>query len=330
MANSLSIIQGMLTRYGMSTYVTLGNLGNILILILFYENGQNGNSCSLYIVTMTICNLICLNVGIIPVIFSLDHLDINNEYILACRIQFYIRHSFFQLMRTSKVLSCLDRYAICSSNIRIRSLSQRKIVRRLIGIFTLFWLSISIFFSLIRTIENHSCNIFNRVYSMIYTIYYLIFAGILPPVFILILTILTMKNLKQLRSRVQPIRRNPIGEMNRSERIVLRKRDQHILRMIFTEVSFYVISTSPFSIYLIYKTITDSTEKNDERRQIESFINYLTQSFLMYLNTASPFYVYILTSPSFRKQFQQFLIRLYAFITRTQTNENAQRATLRN
>ena len=50
------------------------------------------------------------------------------------------------------------------------------------------------------------------------------------------------------------------------------------MKMVFIEVIFYVISTIPFSIYLIYKIGTDyNTIKSRERQQIESFINYKAQ-----------------------------------------------------
>ncbi len=300
-----SFVEEIFTRYGMSTYVAFGNIGNILTIFVFCQSEQRRNPCSIYLLMMTICNLICLNVGIIPIIYSLDHEDITIESLIACRIQFYIRHTFFQMMRTYKVLACIDRYALCSSNIRIRSFSQRRIAIRLIFIFALFWFLICIFFSVTRTIENDSCNIFNQIYLMIYTIYYMIFAGIIPPLLILIFTILVMKSLTEVRNRVQPfVTRNSITT-NQSMTIVLRKRDRNLIKMVFIEVIFYVISTMPFSIYLIYKMITNNLIKSEERQQIESFINYLTQSFLMYLNTALPFYIYILTSSSFRKNIIQ-------------------------
>jgi len=214
-------------------------------------------------------------------------------------------------MRTYKVLACIDRYALCSSNIRIRSFSQRRIAIRLIFIFALFWFLICIFFSVTRTIENDSCNIFNQIYLMIYTIYYMIFAGIIPPLLILIFTILAIKSLTEVRNRVQPfVTRNSITT-NQSMTIVLRKRDRNLIKMVFIEVIFYVISTMPFSIYLIYKMITNNLIKSEERQQIESFINYLTQSFLMYLNTALPFYIYILTSKAFRSEFKIAWIKLW-------------------
>jgi hypothetical protein len=164
----------------------------------------------------------------------------------------------------------------------------------------------------------------------------MIFAGIFPPLLILIFTLLVMKTLKQLRSRVQPTMttKTETEPRNQSMRIVLRKRDRDLIKMVFIEVMFYVITTMPFSIYLIYKMLTDSLTKSRERQQIESFINYLVQSFLMYLNTALPFYIYILTSPSFRKQTKQFLIRIYAFIIRKQIrneqDETTRTAAVRN
>ncbi|CAF1039998.1 unnamed protein product [Rotaria sordida] len=271
----------MLTRYGMSTYVAFGNLGNLLTLAVFSQSEQLKSPCSLYLLSMTICNLICLNVGIIPIIYSLDHIDISSQFVIVCQIQFYIRHSFFQMMRTYKVLACIDRYAICSVNVNIRSFSKRKIAIYLIIIFALFWLTTVIFFGWSRTIENGSF----------------------------------MKSLKQLRSRVQP----RIEDKEKSQSInVLRKRDRDLIKIVFIEVIFYVISTMPFSIYLIYKMMTDYLIKSRERKQIESFINYIFQSFIMYLNTGLPFYIYISTSSSFRRDLKRIFIKFYAFIMRKQ------------
>jgi hypothetical protein len=319
--SSLSNVQEMLTRYGMSSYVVLGNIGNLITISVFIQSNQRLNPCSIYLLFMSICNLICLDVGIIPIIYSLDHSDVTSESLIACRIQFYIRHTFFQMMRTYKVLACIDRYALCSSNIRIRLFSQHRIAINLILICGLFWFIICIFFSIIRTIQNGSCNIFNEVYLMIYTIYYLIFAGIVPPMLIIIFTILVIKNLTKVRNRVQPfVTRNSIT----GNEIVLRKRDRDLIKMVFIEVIFYVISTMPFSIYLIYKIMTDYSIKSVERQQIESFLNYLTQSFLMYLNTALPFYIYILTSTSFRKNTKFIFIRIYTFIKGNEDNRHTQ------
>jgi len=315
----LSIVQSMLTRYGMSTYVAFGNLGNLLTIAIFSQSEHRRNPCSLYLLSMTICNLVCLDVGIIPIIYSLYHPDISTEYEIACKLQFYIRHTFFQMMRSYKVLACIDRYALCSSSVRIRSFSQRSMSIRLIIIFAIFWLLAVIFFGVVRKIENGSCNIYGSVDSLIYTIYYLIFAGILPPLLITIFSILVMRILKQLRRRVQPTGGN---NESGSSTNTIRKRDRDLIKMVFIEVMFYVISTLPFSIYLVYNLITTNLTKTKERQQIESFINYLFQSFIMYFNTALPFYIYISTSPSFRRQCKTVIIKFYAFIMRKEIRQD--------
>ncbi|CAF5041563.1 unnamed protein product, partial [Rotaria sp. Silwood1] len=66
----------------------------------FCQSQQRKNSCSLYLLFMAMCNLICLDVGIIPILYSLDHIDIYGQFVIAYQIQFYIRHALFQMMRT--------------------------------------------------------------------------------------------------------------------------------------------------------------------------------------------------------------------------------------
>ncbi|CAF2990296.1 unnamed protein product [Rotaria sp. Silwood2] len=309
----LSSVQQLLTRYAMTTYTTLGNIGNILTIAVFCQSGQLKSSCSLYLLFMTICNFICLNFGTIPNIYTLDHIDIASQYLWACRIQFYIRHAFYQMMRTYKVLACIDRYASCSMNSHIRSFSRRKMAIYIIIGSAVCWLLITIFFSWMRTIENGSCNIFDNVYSMIYAVYHMISAGIIPPSLIAIFTVLVIRNLKQVRTRVQPNGRHTENIKSTS---FLRKRDRDLIKMIFAEVIFYVLNTMPFSIYLIYRLIARSLIKSQEQKQIESFITYMLQSFILYFDTAVPFYIYILISSSFRTQLKRVLIKFYAFITR--------------
>jgi hypothetical protein len=303
--SSLVFVQQILTRYGMSTYLVFGNLGNVLTICIFSQYEQRRNPCSLYLLFMTICNLICLDVAIIPIIFSLDHQDITSRFLVACQIQFYIRHVSFQMLRTYKVLACIDRFALSSMQIHIRSFSQVKIAVRLIILSGIFWALIIIFFSFVRTIENGICDIHNDLYAWIYTIYYVLFAGILPPLLIVIFSLLLIRNLKRIRNEIRSIHGN-----------ILRKRDRDLIKMVLIEVMVYVISTIPFSIFLIYKMITNDYIKSQERKQIESFLHYITQSFLMYFNTVLPFYIYIFASTSFRRALKQIILKFYRCITR--------------
>ncbi|CAF4730462.1 unnamed protein product [Rotaria sp. Silwood2] len=124
-----------------------------------------------------------------------------------------------------------------------------------------------------------------------------------------------MKTLGKLRSRVQP--KSEDREYKQSTNI-LRKRDRNLMKMIFIEVMFYVISTIPFSIYLIYKITTNFSTQNQERKQFESFIGYIVQYFILYINTVLPFYIYVSTSSSFRTELKKVFNKFYTFIMRRQ------------
>lgn len=120
-----------------------------------------------------------------------------------------------------------------------------------------------------------------------------------------------MHNLRKMRARIQPTTEN--NQKNSSTNTV-RKRDRGLMEMVLIEVMFYVISRMPFSIYLIYNMVSTKLVKSKERKKVESFINYMVQSFIMYFNTALPFYIYISTSPSFKRQCKRVIIKFYAFI----------------
>lgn len=310
MYSALISLQTIFTRYGMSTYVAFGNIGNLLTIAIFAQREQRRNPCSLYLLAMTICNLICLDVATIPIIFSLDHMDIRTNYPIACKLQYYIRHTLSQMMRTYKILACIDRYALSSMEARIRSFSEHRMAFHLILLSAVFWSLSVVPFAYERTIENNQCDIHSHLLALIYTIYYLIFAGILPPLLILIFSFLLMQNLKRMRTQIQSQSPKSNREGNSSMNI-LRKRDRDLMKMVLIEVMFYVISTTPFSFYLVYKIIADDFAKGEEQKEIEAFINYLTQSFLMYLNTALPFYIYVTTSPSFRRELRK---KIWKFI----------------
>ncbi|CAF1468704.1 unnamed protein product [Rotaria magnacalcarata] len=115
-----------------------------------------------------------------------------------------------------------------------------------------------------------------------------------------------MITLRKIRNRIQPTT-NTAGTKG-----VLRKRDRNLIRITLIEVLVYLITTTPYTITLVYSTITTPVIKSNEQQKIESFITYLTQSFLLYLNNALPFWIYLLASPAFRVQFKNLIIRLHA------------------
>ncbi len=60
-----------------------------------------------------------------------------------------------------------------------------------------------------------------------------------------------------------------------------------------------------------YLTLTNDiiSNKSSERLNIESFINFVTMSLLLYLNYNTTFYVYFIASESFRNSIKELAVK---------------------
>ena len=307
---SLAIVQDCLTRYGMTTYITFGNTGLLFNTAIFSQPPHRRNPFSLYILTMSICAFIGLNISVIPVIYAVDHLNSLNSSAFYCYLQLYFRHAFNQMMRTFFILACANRYAMSSNQARIRSFSQYKTTIRIIPSVIVFWLSLSIFPTVLQSKTDGKCEAGNPLTKVIVSTYILLVLGIIPLISMMIFSILLYTNLKRMRGRIQPIvnENPPINQL-------LRKRDRDMLRMLLIEIVCYIITTIPAAGMYIYVAVTAGLIKNDQRLQIESFLYYLTTTFLLYANNCLSFWIYISASRSFRLEFKNLIIKWYAFIT---------------
>jgi hypothetical protein len=89
---------------------------------------------------------------------------------------------------------------------------------------------------------------------------------------------------------------------------IVRRKDRELSIMILTEVFIYFLTMILYlSISLeILLTLSMTENKTIQRSQIENFIMILSV-FLIYMNHAAPFYIYILVSKRFRRDFENFL-----------------------
>ncbi|CAF0862302.1 unnamed protein product [Didymodactylos carnosus] len=119
------------------------------------------------------------------------------------------------------------------------------------------------------------------------------------------LCLLTFQNLMRIHRRIQPVTDG--GERNASQ-IKVKQRDRQLISMLLAEVLVYILSTSFYPINIFYSTVTMNEPKNALRVSIESFLSFLANTPMIYFNNASPFYIYLLTSRTFRQEMKHLLI----------------------
>lgn len=303
----LAIAQEYLIRYGMTTYITLGDIGLLCNIAIFSQSAYRRNSCCLYILCMSFCSLIGLNSAVVPYIYGLNHPNPLSHSLVVCKLQYYLRHVFSQLMRIFFVLACADRYATSSSRPCIRSFSRPQVAFHVIPVVIIFWVLLGIFPTMLYSITNGVCDAPSGLLNIMYSVYIMIVLGILPLLSMFTFGILMVLNLKKVRSRIHPIRL-------RSMVPILRKRDRDMMRMLLVELSIYILTTIPNTIVLIYRAVNQNTSSTVQRQAIESLIYFIARVFLLYLNNGLSFWIYLLTSKSFRFELKNFLAKCHTLL----------------
>ncbi|CAF1193760.1 unnamed protein product [Adineta steineri] len=289
-----------MTRYLLPTILALGNLGNLFTIAIYTQKNHRKNSCSIYLIGVSCFSLLGSNWAIAPAVYALDNFDMINRSTVLCRIRGYIIHTSSMSFRYLLVLLCADRYALCNKRVFIRALSRPQIAYRSVAVTTVFWSVVSIHLLIWESIENGRCGVYG-IYGQIFSFYVVIFTGFIPIVSMISFGILLGKSLKSLHAQIQPL--NSCHRLNR--------RDISLIKLVLVEIIVYIICTALYPPMTVYTQITSSmaSSKTAERKQIETFINFIIMSFLLYLNYNTTFYVHLITSKSFRNQVKDLILK---------------------
>jgi hypothetical protein len=239
-------------------------------------------------------------------IFPFYYADQTIRAFALCKIRFYFSNVLGQIAKTMIVLACIDRFIITNNRATFRAFSTPKRAKLFICISIIFWLVFASHIAIMTTILNKQCGTFG-IYSTIYTIYSIIFVGLIPPIILSVIGYLTYRNMRQTHIRVQPF----VNNRNYGN-ISIRRRDRELLIIVFSEVFVYVVTTTSYPLILLEMMISRYVISNKciQYSQIESFI--FTISFLLlFVNNAAPFYIYLISSKSFRQDFKQLIINFY-------------------
>ncbi|CAF5007746.1 unnamed protein product [Rotaria sp. Silwood1] len=288
-------------RYGLSTIIVLGNISNILTTLIFIRVLRKQlNSCTMYLLASSIANIILIDTAVISSLYGIDHPDPIHLLVAFCKLKFYGPHVLLMLSRSFKIASCIDRWALTSSNVRIRSFSQPKIARNVIIFLMLIWPIIPIFLAILSNIYSGRCSQ-PSYYAFPISMYSFIFVGSLPPLLMFLFGLLTWRNLKEIRSRIAP--------ENDSTRYRLQRCDRDLMKMVAGETLVYLITTMPYPVNSLYGIITASIaqQKSEMRLAIETLISYIISQILIYIYYVTPFYVYSISSKKFRGDFVRFI-----------------------
>ena len=101
-----------MTRYGMTTYLALGLVGNILNCIMFTRPLYRRTPSSTYFISIAVVGIIYLIWSLFPLIYTLNHIDPQTQSLVYCKARLYGTHTLSLCIRYTVVLACADRFFV--------------------------------------------------------------------------------------------------------------------------------------------------------------------------------------------------------------------------
>jgi len=240
-----------------------------------------------------------LSFGFIPNAYAAYHPNPINTINIFCKIRSYAAQSSTMMYRWLMVMACIDRYMSSSDSIVLRGFANSRIAYRIILINVIIWIILPVHNLIFLEIWELLCG-FPLVAVLIYhSIFTIVLGTLLPLLIMIICAVLIGYNLASKRER----RQHYLGQQNQEQVVrLLHARDHQALIMLFFQAICFGLSALPWTTYLLYNAFTRAvTNKSTDRIAIELFLRYVTEM-IAYIYPTLSFYMYTLTSHTFRQQ----------------------------
>lgn len=180
----------------------IGFAGN---LFTYLQPELRSNTCCIYSLCGSTADILSLLINLLPNGFltninAIEPWTISTE---LCRLSAFFITFFPQLSFISLLLAIVDRYAAtCRFTSRIHRIVQLKVAPIMISIAVIVSFILSIIQAVFYEISGFWCL---SIQQTVTSIIYIIFNGLLPPIFMFIFVLLTYRNIRRSRQRVVSI-----------------------------------------------------------------------------------------------------------------------------
>jgi hypothetical protein len=290
-------ISAQATRIVLTSFIFLGTIGNVLNLLIFTRPTLLRSSCTLYLIATSIDNILVIYTSVLTRLLATGfNYDITIISDLLCKLRFYPGYVFLAVSPYFYILACFDRYCSSSTSATRRSWCDKKIaIRLIIGaiiLASILYLHIIIFFERLVVATGFYCYARAGIYNTFYRIFYLVVYCILPPFCMSLLSILTLKNIRQQARRTRPA----LAIENQS----LRRIDQQMVRMLFSQVLIELLGVLPHATLNLTGLFVNTSTT------IYTFFSQITV-LPLFVSYAISFYVYTLSSRVYRQELMKII-----------------------
>ncbi|CAF0974261.1 unnamed protein product [Adineta ricciae] len=282
-----------------------GVIGSVCNLVVFLSlKTFRENACAFYLTVMTAVDLGQLVTGLLSrILISGFAVDWTISSVVYCKFRAYC-FQFFAL--TSYICMCLasiNQFLATCSNMFLQNLSNIKLAHRIVSAFVCLWLVHGIlylvYYNLIplESTEIVTCDSWNIAVRNYHAIgVTIIYGSVLPVSINSVFGFLAYRNIHQFDRRTTPLAQ--------------RELDKQLTLIIFIQFIYHLVSTIPYLIVTIISQI--GIINVDPIREVQMQLATSASLCIYYLNYAIPFYMYIIVSTRFRRQFLYVFFEIYA------------------
>ncbi|CAF0970484.1 unnamed protein product [Adineta steineri] len=294
--SSLNFIAQQMTIYLGIPILISGLIGGLINVIVFLSlQTFRQNSCAFYLTIMSIVNIGHLSTGLLTrILISGFNIDPTQTSIFYCKFRAYFVQVCISMSLTCMCFATIDQFLATCHSQRWQQWSNIKVAHRLIIGSLIIWLlhgiQYWIYYNLVKlvTTSQNTCISTNYIFQL-YNIgvYSIILNGLLPIFISILFGLLAYRNVHDLSYRTIPL--------------VRRELDKQLTVIVLIQVISNFITAMPYAITNILTL--NATIMNDVVNLAKLRFITVMVICILYLNFASPFYMYICVSARFRQQF---------------------------
>lgn len=312
-------ISDSINRYVSPLIFVFGSLGNILNCLVLSQRNFRSNPCAFLFLISSFTGLISIIIGLSTRILAGWDLDPTATINWACKFRAFVVFSTRTLATWLITLATIDRWLLSSIDIHRRRWSSLRNARIATSICA--FLSICSYFHMIFCYEANQTEQPLKCYGgteqcrLATDLTYALVTLVIPLMLMTIFGLLTISNIRQVRSRVHTLQQGLTSKGNDQpgthamthDEHQSRRTNHHLLRMLIVQIICLVIFCLPQAIqkfHISFQPFGSGSVLDDE---IKKFL-YNLEVILAFVAAGMPFYIYTFAGGvMFRKSLMNLL-----------------------
>ncbi|CAF3998039.1 unnamed protein product [Rotaria sordida] len=294
MSSNNALIRSITIYAGFPIFIG-GILGNLLNVRFLWRTRHN--PCGFIFLIASFINCIVLFYGLLTRILSIGfNLDWSTTNRIWCKTRLAFTQASTSISLSCICLATIDRFLVSCRQDKYRKLSKLSTARLAIIIIIIFWFGHSVpylvYAELLPSLTTGliSCSFIPNKEFTNYRMYITlpIYTGLFPSLILVIIGIMTYKNINTL-------------QINRQRQLL----QKQLTSMMLMQIPILLFTILPYIAFTEYTLLTTTMIKSQDKKNIENlFANIFPLIF--YITFACPFFVFFASSKSFRQEAKMF------------------------